>query len=202
MRGLDAPRAERDGADDNPGTRFQQAERVECGGAANDVGNRVQRTDLVQVDLLQILPVDRSLGRAQETEDVTGEGGYGWRKGRCGDEGQHVANGARRGCCVNLNVCLEGSKSMPTGRAGADLDWFDVQCFDCRCHRLNRCAGVEQCAQQHVAGRASGRIDPDATAAVCHGHLLARMRNSFVRQSAESGTGWPGTQDAATAPMM
>ena len=123
--------------------------------------------------------MDTGLGRAHQKEDVAGKAGHRRRKGRCGDQSQYFPDGPRHGRFGNLNVCLEGAKSMPSGRMGADLDRLDAQCFDCRGNRLESCTGVEQRAQQHVAGRACGGIDPDATAAVCHGHLLARMRNSL-----------------------
>jgi len=75
VRRLDAPRAERDGAHHDPGPRLEQTEGIERGSAADDVGQRVEGPDLVQMEPPEVLAVDRGLGRAEETEDITGEGG-------------------------------------------------------------------------------------------------------------------------------
>ena len=49
------------------------AEQVEPDGRADDVDDRVDRADLVEVDLRQVDPVDRRLGLAELAEDPLGQ---------------------------------------------------------------------------------------------------------------------------------
>jgi len=60
------PGADRDRAGGQP----FQTERVQAGGDSDHVGDRVERADLVEVDVLRVDPVHRRLGPGQPGERV------------------------------------------------------------------------------------------------------------------------------------
>ena len=170
---------------------------MQRGGAADHVGEGVERADFVQVDVLGVLTVERRLGRAQKAEDILSERSHSRHKGRRGNQTQHIAEGSRDGRVVDVNVDLGCRQPMASIRPRADLDPLHAQSPDgCR-HRLDRCTRVEQRAQQHVARRARRGVDPQATAGFCHKHLLLRAATGQLdgdRASCTQGgpAGWPG----------
>src|SRR5450759_2658877 len=62
---------------------------------------------------------------------------------------------------------------MATDMAGEDLDRLDAQSPDSRRDRVDGRSCVQQSTQQHVARRAGRGVDPQATANLGHGRLLA-----------------------------
>ena len=77
-------------------TTTSSAEVHETGRAPDDVGQRVECADLVEVDALDVGAVDRRLGPREPLEDVGGEGPHPRVERRGVEQRPHVAKGAGR----------------------------------------------------------------------------------------------------------
>jgi hypothetical protein len=193
-------RAEGDGLTTTRGARLEQPQGIERGGAADHVGERVERADFVQVDLLGVLAVDRRLGRAQEAEDIRERTQATAARGPPRQPDAARRRGFARRPCRGRERRPWLPQPVASNRPRADLDRLHAQSRDGRRHRLDRCTRVEQRAQQHVARRAGRGVDPQATAGFCHGisfELIWRRperRQIDRRPGAELTvcTGWPG----------
>jgi hypothetical protein len=125
-----------------------------CG---DDVGDRVERPDLVEVHLIDWHVVRHRLGSGQTFEH---------RRGRIPDvrseiceQCQHVGKMAddRRLWC--LDVHLDGAEGGPADPFGAQDD-SQVERIDTRLEHLERNSRIEQRADQHVAAGAGAAVEP------------------------------------------
>ena len=92
MRTVNESAADRQGL----GVHFVDAEQLEPHAASDDVDNRVQRADLVEVDTLNVDAMDPRLGFAETLENTAGGGLDGCRKLALVDESKDGAEGSVR----------------------------------------------------------------------------------------------------------
>ena len=137
-----------------------QAERVQAGGDADHVGDRVERADLVEVDVLGVDPVHRGLGPGQPGERVQrGVADRLGQRGRSPAPGRRPRYGgccSRRSCTSTLTAPIPCRSTADTrSRTGSGADRVDR-----RLQGLDRYAGVDQRAEQHVAAGAGRAVEP------------------------------------------
>ena len=85
---------------------------------------------------------------------------HGRRQGGLDEEGADVGPGAVVGGVRGVHVHAGGAEPVPGDLFGLQSDGLDGQGGDRRGRDLDRHAGVDQRAEQHVAGRAGGEVEP------------------------------------------
>ena len=146
----------------SPALSGGDAEVLQRGADPDDVGDRVQRAHLVEVHVVRGDAVHVGLGVGEPGEDggAPGRGsapaarrrpaGRGWWT-RCAGAGRRPA--ARR-------RTLDGAQPGPGHRGRGDPDGARHHRVHGELDRRQVGAGVDQGAEQHVAGDAGGRVDP------------------------------------------
>ena len=156
VRAAGRPAAERD----RRGVQPVEAEVLEPGHDADDVGQRVQRADLVEVHGLRLDPVHPALGDREPLEH--GERALADGGGQVGVEQQRadVGPGAVLGRLGRLDVHPGGAEAMAGDLLGNQADALDRQRGDGGGRHVEGNPGVDQRAEQHVARRPRGEIEP------------------------------------------
>ena len=196
MRGRDGAGPDGDGGD---GDRVG-GEVDEAGADPDDVGDRVEGADLVEVHLLRRGAVDGRLGDREAFEGRQGEGADRRVEGRRLEQRPDVGPGA-----VVLGV---GELDVAPGRReGAALDGLGAQRHRLRCDGADgvlqhgeRDTGAEQRPEQHVAAGARRGVDPegaDHRGALCRATRAACTPAPYPLSMLTTVT--PGAQELSIA---
>src|SRR4029079_11402747 len=140
----------------------------------------VEGTDLVELDVGRVDPVDLTLGRGEGVEDPLRGGPHGAGEVGGGQQlGDHPGRAVRVVVVVVVAVVVRGlgDDVGPRGRDAAALDPFerhrpavDPEPAEGGTHGLDIGAGIDQRAEEHVAGDAGRRVDVGDAG---HGNILA-----------------------------
>ncbi len=156
MRAADLAVTDGDGGGDELG----QAEMLEPRAHADHVGDRVERADLVEVHVLRVGAVDRRLGHGEPLEGCLGAGPDSLVERGVREQGGDVAPGPVGRAVGHLDVAAGRAEPVAQHGFRRQRDVLGCDGGDRGGHHVERDAGVEQGAEQHVAARARGRVHP------------------------------------------
>ncbi len=132
----------------------------QAGADTDDVGDRVQRPDLVEVHVVGVGAVHGRLGDREPVERVVRPHPDVLVQPGLGEQGADVGPGAVRDAVRDLDVAAGRGEPVAGHALGDDRDVLG-------CHRLDRVgdhpdrdAGAHQRTEQHVAARPRRRVDP------------------------------------------
>ena len=146
--------------DDRTGRQPGEPEGVETRCGADDVGDGVERTDLVEVHLVRRGPVDGGLGGGEPGEDVERRRAHRLAEVGPLEQAADVGPRARAGRLVDDDVDLAGAETGPGHRRALEAHRLDADAVDGVLQHREVDPDVDQRAQQHVAGDARGAVEP------------------------------------------
>ena len=179
------------------GRHVLDAEQVHSGGHADDVGDRVPGTHLVEVDVVDLHTVHPRLGLGEQREDRCRD-----LPDRLGDRGAgqqvpDVGPGALRLVLdEEMHLHVECPQAGSADRAALESDRRRQDGVDDRLDLDQVGPRVHQSPQQHVAGDARARVDPQVPAGAGATRSGGRRRRrghgcTVARLPGETGrTGW------------
>ena len=132
----------------------------EPGAHADHVGDRVERTDLVEVHLVGRGAVYGGLGDCEALEDAVRAFGHRGSEVGAGQQRPHVGPGAVRRRLGELHVAPRRGQPAAADLLDREPDRLRRHRIDGRLQDLGRDSGADQCPEQHVAGGSGARVDP------------------------------------------
>ena len=134
------------------------AQQVPGDGRADDVGNRIDRTHLVEVHLLHARAMHAGLRFRQTREDLLGQLALPWRKLPAVDHPGDVAQMPMGMLGRVFDDHLRGPEAMLVDLLHDQLAIGQTQGADARADPLGVYPGVDQRPQRHIAADAAGTI--------------------------------------------
>ena len=161
MGGTDPAGADRHGAD-HDGAAVHAEQVGHAGADPDDVGDRVEGADLVEGHVVGGVVVHRALGGRQPREDPGGPLTHRLVEVGRGEQAAYVVPGAVGGAVGDLDVAPGGAQAGPVDPLDAQGDRLGGDRVDGALQHLDRHAGADQGAEQHVAAGPGGGVDPEA----------------------------------------
>ena len=136
------------------------AEGVEADRRADDIRDRVERADLVEVNLFERNVMSPSFDLAQAPKDSSRVGLYLVRQSALAD---HLLDRAERAMALAAAGRLDGHvrcrQPAALGCGNSEHDSFELQLRQLRAQQLEVKSGIDQGAQHHVPGNARETIE-------------------------------------------
>ncbi len=149
------PRAERHGR----AVHVVESERHEASAHADDVGDRVERADLVEVNVVDGRAVYGGFGLGQSSEHQHGTVAHGHLEP--GQQRLDVGEATVVGGLADLDMHLRRRERAALHPLRRHLDRQPrVERIDRSSHVVEVDTGIDEAAEQHVAAHTGGRVDP------------------------------------------
>ena len=147
---------------DRRAAHLADAEVVQGRADADHVGQRVERADLVEVHLVRVDAVRGTLGPGQPGEHVQRAVPHRRGRGRLPSTSARTSAQVRRTSLggASTSTLVAASPARVTCRA-VEPHRLGAQRVDGRLQHGQVGPGPDQRAEQHVAARAGGRVDPE-----------------------------------------
>ena len=156
------------------------AQQIEADRRADDVGNRVDGADFVEVDFFDRAAVDLGLGLGQLAEDPRGHVAGPRRERAAVDHRRDVVQVAMGVLGLVLDDDLRRAKAALLDFAGHEPAAGQTERVDAGLDRREIGAGVDECPERHVAADAAGTIE------VGDSHRAASVVRSLSRLTVRS----------------
>ena len=142
------------------------AERLERGAHAHDVHDGVERTDLVEVNLVGRNPVNQAFGDCQRLEDVHRALPHAFIQRRHNEQFPYVPPAPVMMALRRIDDGVSGGNLVSGHPLEAQLPAVEPERVDLGGDEVEICARIQQRAERHVTGDARHRVEP--------GHRVAR----------------------------
>ncbi len=156
MRGADHPDAVRHWAR----LHFVDVEQLECRARADDVDDRVEAADLVEVDLLGRTAVEMAFGLGERVERAERAAPHPFRQAGLLDESGDVPRGAHDAALLGVDDDVRRADAAALHRLGVERPPTDGDAPAQLADLVEVGARVDEAAEGHVAGDPAEAVEP------------------------------------------